>query len=155
MGYLIDSHLIYDADDPSLVALWWKLGAKLTLPFFDSIHPISRPHHFWEAIQSIDARERCVVQYWGHGSPGAFYVAGRPIPVENISAPRATLWLRTCDSLQDRALADSLLWSFAAVAGHTTKIGHLGLHPGYVYTDGGPYTPERTITALRMRLPKP
>lgn len=80
------------------------------------------------------------IQYWGHGSPGTVWLAGKMLPREHLLPLKAKtnaqslLWWRTCSSFQGSAgyafsaeLANSLE---CVVAGHTRIIGLFqgGLH---------------------------
>ena len=80
------------------------------------------------------------VQYWGHGSPGAVWLAGKSMSVNAVATlkPHLTVeslvWFRTCSTFQgpyghefSRKVADTL---GCTVAGHTRIIGLFqgGLH---------------------------
>lgn len=81
------------------------------------------------------------IQYWGHGSPGCVYLAGRTMRwsecVERLRyhvLSGTVLWFRTCSTFRgtsghelSEALADGLV---CTIAGHTRIIGLVqgGLH---------------------------
>lgn len=80
------------------------------------------------------------IQYWGHGSPGTVWLAGKQMPVGILGALKSQVnlstivWFRTCSTFQggpgDRfsgSLANQL---GCTIAGHTRVIGPLqgGLH---------------------------
>lgn len=86
-------------------------------------------------LQRFEDESITSVQYWGHGSPGHVWLAGRIMPVHAFAsvrlklAPGAVLWFRSCSSFQGRLgreltvkLGDSL---GCTVAGHTRIIGPL------------------------------
>ncbi len=76
------------------------------------------------------------IQYWGHGSPGAVWLAGEPLKVSALANVQVKnlFWLRTCASFAGvvgHNLAKSLTETLKCrVAGHTYNIAllHSGLH---------------------------
>lgn len=88
-----------------------------------------------------------MIQYWGHGSPGAIWLGGRygwfgvfGDATNNIDS-NTVVWLRTCSTFQGPAgheysekMSDLL---GCTVAGHTRIIGPLqgGLHTRKPYSD--------------------
>lgn len=112
-----------------------------------------------EAREWVSSRKTKIthLQFWGHGSAGAVYIAGRPITatlwleLKNhfVEGDASLLWFRTCSTFQgqegfdySKRLADGL---GVTVAGHTRIIGPLqgGLHtrrpgtsPSWPITEG-------------------
>lgn len=88
------------------------------------------------------------IQYWGHGSPGAVYLAGEVLSwskfitaVRSKVTPASLVWWRVCSSFQgpqgyvfSKKLADELN---CTIAGHTREIGPMqgGLHTRKPQTD--------------------
>lgn len=119
-----------------------------------------------ESLQVVDE-----VQYWGHGSPGAVWLAGQRLAVADLARVkvRNLFWLRTCASFAGepghRLAKEMSTILGCCVAGHTHNIGPLqsGLHslapgaePGWTQTEGivdgkpawsRPWSPN-TITCL-------
>lgn len=122
------------------------------------------------------------IQYWGHGSPGAVWMAGKVMPstffepVKRKLNPESTVWFRCCSVFQGEAghrfakkLADSL---GCVIAGHTVVIGPWqgGLHtikpfsepswPASEHEEPGPLPAHlfpvfpNTIFCLRTRIPE-
>lgn len=81
------------------------------------------------------------LQYWGHGSPGLVWLAGRPMDLNKFImamkskvTPQTIIWWRTCSTFHgevgyyfSQRLADGLE---CTIAGHTRIIGPIqgGLH---------------------------
>lgn len=124
-----------------------------------------------------------VIQYWGHGSPGAVWLAQKLVPISEwlllkpvVDPPKTLLWFRACSVFQGLAghifsqkLADGL---GCTVAGHTRIIGPFqgGLHtrkpntePSWPVDEGTikPKWPDHlkwwspnTIFCLRTKIPE-
>ena len=139
---------IYDKKPGAGISQWflsffWAIGAriqKLTRST-DEIHSATS----WEdALAWLAAKPDGTlssIQYWGHGSPGAAYLAGQPLPLNKFIATvkakvtsASLVWWRVCSSFQgtqgysfSKRLADELN---CTIAGHTRIIGPMqgGLH---------------------------
>lgn len=166
------------------LCLTWKIGCFIHKLFglLDDYYGASS----WDdAFKWLETRPKplTMVQYWGHGSPGAAWLAQirfteadfkRLIP---SMTPSSTLWFRTCSTFQGEAgytlskyLCDLLQ---CTVAGHTKTIGFFqpGLHtrrpneiPSWKVTEAdagnsklvymGLQIDSRTIFCLRASIPK-
>lgn len=141
--------LIYDRTGGALSASW-AAGCLLfrALRRFDASHGVAT---WGEALEVVldegDDAPIAEIQFWGHGSPGRTYIAGKSVGLRELAlgaeelaavrrrlAPGALVWLRTCSAFAGkvghayaRRLADGL---GCTVAAHTHAIGlwHGGLH---------------------------
>jgi hypothetical protein len=108
---------------------------------------------YWIELQNVELSS---VQYWGHGSPGTVWLAGKEIPLSRFIyalkwyvSPETVVWFRTCSTFQG-SVGHSFSWLLAnelncIVAGHTRIIGLVqgGLHtrrpntmPSWPVTEG-------------------
>lgn len=141
--------MIYDATDtqPGLeLSDAWRVGSWL----YRSMKRIDRclgATSWAEALDWLtiagDAEGLDEVQFWGHGSPGNVWLAGKSLNVDALSRvrmkPNGLFWLRTCASFAGHPghqLAKRMVGVLGCrVAAHTYNIGlwHSGLrslHPG-------------------------
>ncbi len=167
--------LIYDASPGNgFLGAVWALGAHVLSASFDRVIGVRSVEEFFVALTTIDGAEH--MQLWGHGAPGA------PIIGEEVINPNdqrwtnlkgAEVWFRSCSVLQGASgywFARTLSLQFnLSVAGHLCVIGTWGMHSQLVGIRSGqaPWWPQhagvghgstpwapRTVTALRMSLPK-
>lgn len=82
-----------------------------------------------------------VIQYWGHGSPGAVWLAGHHIPttewlsLKPLLVPNSLVWLRVCEAFQGptgQVFAKRLADGLGCTVGAHTRI--IGLFQGGLYT---------------------
>lgn len=155
---------IYDAAENSPVGWSWATGAKLYKAMGYFQHVVAA--HSWDdglrRVNDLTSRYRInEIQFWGHGSPGKVFVAGKwldvdgahKIPLTRLGSslePNSFVWLRTCASfagVPGRTLATELVSMLnARVAGSTFNIGfpwHSGQHslrpnavPAWPITEG-------------------
>lgn len=137
--------IFFDATDtkPGLeLSDAWRTGSQLyrKLRFTDRCRGFVSWADAIEWLETLDDGDEVggvdEIQYWGHGSPGAVWLAGEPLQVSALSKVRVKklFWLRTCASFAGTAghsLAKSLADTLRCrVAGHTYNIAllHSGLH---------------------------
>lgn len=131
--------MIYDASDtkPGVeLADAWAAGGWLYrgLRRLDVCRGFTSWKQALDWIESLQAVDE--VQYWGHGSPGAVWLAGQRLNVDELARikVRNLFWLRTCASFAGapgHELASKMSRVLGCrVAGHTHNIGPLqsGLH---------------------------
>jgi hypothetical protein len=180
---------IYDKNpgvgfNQAFLALTWKIGCFLHKLFgkLDAYHAATS----WEdAFSWLEQQPGTLssIQYWGHGSPGTAWLAGKSVDrsyfkklVGKVTS-RSVLWFRTCSTFQGSAgydfskyLVDTLQCTAAA---HTRIIGlwQGGLHtrkpnelPSWPISEGelpksfwttlGLKRGNNTIFCLRASIPK-
>ncbi len=173
--------LIYDAVPEAFVNQTWSAGAKMFASKFDRVIAGKS----WDDIVAKLAASDVVydeVQFWGHGSFGEIYVAGRTAPkkfwIELATHVKKSsyVWLRVCSFAATQSgkhemvrLADQLDCTILA---NTFSIGQWGVQsglksvnsshlPNWPDSEGwngrtcigsAPWRPE-TVTALQMSIP--
>ncbi len=131
--------MIYDASDrvPGVeLADAWRAGGWLyrkarRLDICQGFGTWKKALDWLESLGPVDS-----VQYWGHGSPGAVWLGGQRLDVQDLARVkvRDLFWLRTCASFAGtpgHELAVKMSRTLGCVvAGHTHNIGLLqsGLH---------------------------
>jgi hypothetical protein len=137
---------IYDRNPGPGVGQWflslsWVLGCFIQ-KLFGAVDKYYGAKSWEDAYKWLGEQgQLSSVQYWGHGSPGTVWLAGRQISTDEFIAalkskvsPESIIWFRTCSTFQGAAgyrfsakLCDELN---CVVAGHTRIIGLLqgGLH---------------------------
>lgn len=151
----------------------WRLGAKLLSRFFDKIVPLFSMEEFENLIaDSAKSKEEVHIQFWGHGSEGAFVIGdeygGAWVFKAAPAARNVGLWFRTCNTFSGKTgdtFARSALKKLRYVAGHKTII-HVWQSYLCAYRKasdvkndvpshkpGHPFAP-RTIFVLRVHLPE-
>jgi len=135
----------------------WFAGGSLyrTLRFIDYVKPVDSWEEALEWLCEVKPDEKIsTIQFWGHGSPGSFYINKKRVHVntkktEHLDgyvdelkerlAEDSMWWFRTCASFhgsEGRVFAQD--WSNffgCSAAGHTYNIGPLqsglhSIHPG-------------------------
>lgn len=177
---------IYDSNPGAGVGQWflkvsWFLGC-----FFQKLFGVIDDYYgysSWPVAQASLPAGITQLQYWGHGSPGRIWMAGRAITAQDLLvlkdklAPGALVWFRTCSAFQGdrghlfaKTLADGL---GCRVAGHTRIIGLFqgGLHslapaqaPSWPATEGefppsfwrslGLKWGSNTVTCFAVKVPE-
>lgn len=155
---------IYDAAENSPVGWSWAAGARLykTSGYVQHVVPAKNWADGLRRVNDLTARYKInEIQFWGHGSPGKVYVAGKPLDVNGEHKillsllgrslePNSFVWLRTCASFagaSGHSLATVLMNTLnCRVAGSTFNIGfpwHSGQHslrpgatPAWPITEG-------------------
>jgi hypothetical protein len=173
--------MIYDATDTrpgvELADAWlagsWLYRAFRSLDICQGFGTWKQALDWLESLGPVDS-----VQYWGHGSPGAVWLGGQRLDVNELARVRVRdlFWLRTCASFageKGQELARDMSSVLGCrVAGHTFNIGPLqsGLHslapgdePGWLLAEGlgengrptwsRPWSPN-TVTFLHSSFPK-
>jgi hypothetical protein len=166
------------------LALTWRIGCCIHWVFgkLDAYYGASS----WDdAFKWLESRPGMLtsVQYWGHGSPGTAWLAGKPIDVTQFKriqhkvVPATVLWFRTCSTFQGESghTVSKYLTNLlgCTVAAHTRIIGVFqgGLHtrrpgeePSWPVTEGefpnsklaqlGLKWGNNTVLCLAARIPK-
>ena len=123
------------------LAFWWWVGCVIQ-KLFGQVDDYYGAETWADAKAWLDSKPGpfMSVQYWGHGSQGTVWLAGKPVGwdqwllLKSKMLPTSLLWFRICSSFGGRmgqqmsqVLADGLN---CIVAGHTRIIGFIqgGLH---------------------------
>lgn len=177
--------IVYDATDviPNELELGdsWKLGSAFYLlrKKADLVIPATSWNQAIAKLNDID-KPITEIQFWGHGKPGTFFIAGKPLTQVLINQMNfkvdKLIWFRSCATFCGyigRDFADRMAKKFnCTIAGHTHNIAlfHSGLHtasplrPASWPSDEG-FTKEgkpkdssffapNTITCLHSEVPK-
>lgn len=177
--------MVYDATDtvPDQLELAdsWKLGGVL-YKLVKQVDHIIAATSWAQAVKELNAIKQPIeeIQFWGHGCPGKFFIAGKPLDdlvLEAITFKVKNLvWFRSCGTFagsRGHNFAKKIARKFQCqVAGHTFIIGPLqsGLHslkpgkePSWSIEEGldgkgkmknsSPWAPN-TITCLHADVPK-
>lgn len=172
---------IYDAAEKSATGWSWAVGAKLFLWSFDRVVGV---RSIQESIKALSDCTKPIteLQLWGHGAPGAPYIAGRAVDQFVMEAWAVYLaevrlvWFRSRSvffggkgELFAMAWAKQFRGFSCIVAGHTHVVGpwQSGLYtlqhgqaPSWPKYDGDPAALKsgrkqpRTIACTRMSVPK-
>lgn len=139
--------IIYDKNPGPGFAQWmlmvtWAVGSwvQKLLGVADKVYAATSWEDAQNWLKSLDAPHISSIQYWGHGSPGAVWLAQKTMrwdffePIKAKLGEDSVIWFRTCSTFQgqrghdiSRSLSSSL---GCTIAGHTRIIGLLqgGLH---------------------------
>jgi len=180
---------IYDKNPGAGAAQWglklsWAIGCFLH-KLFGKLDAYYGAESWDDAFSWLEQRPGLLtsIQYWGHGSPGTVWLAGKSVDRAYFKKlvgkipPNGVLWFRTCSTFQGQAGYDISKYLTTllncTVAAHTRIIGVLqgGLHtrapnqePSWPLTEGefpksfwaglGLKIGNNTILCLRASIPK-
>ena len=135
--------IIFDNAEKTFVGFTWKTGAKFMARKDDLVLAVNS----WDdCLKQLDnlfmgGQKFDVIQFWGHGSPGNVYVAGKDDPYEFwialaslVKSKESIVWLRVCSFFatkhgkrEGNEIAAILKCKLMA---HTYSIGHLASQSG-------------------------